>query len=83
MKVLKFHVVSSLLETGKPFRSIEIPYCKLNEIKSKYSLRIAIAWKTKNIRSLVPLKYKNDYKSCVIYKGDCSCDSRYIGETQR
>ena len=29
------------------------------------------------------LKDKNDYKSCVIYKGDCSCGSRYIGETKR
>ena len=29
------------------------------------------------------MKDKNDYKSCVIYKGDCSCGSRYIGETKR
>ena len=35
------------------------------------------------MRSLFPLKDKNDYKSCVIYKGDCSCGSRYIGETKR
>ena len=40
-------------------------------------------WKTRNIRSLFPLKDKNDYKSRVIYKGDCSCGSRYIGETRR
>ena len=32
---------------------------------------------------MFPLKDKNDYKSCVIYKGDCSCGSRYIGETKR
>ena len=31
---------------------------------------------------MFPLKDKNDYKSCVIYKGDCSCGSRYIGETK-
>ena len=31
---------------------------------------------------MFPLKYKNDYKSCIIYKGDCSCGSRYIGETK-
>ena len=31
---------------------------------------------------MFPLKDKNDYKSCVIYKGDCSCSSRYIGETK-
>ena len=32
---------------------------------------------------LFPLKDKNDYKSCVIHKGDCSCGSRYISETKR
>ena len=25
---------------------------------------------------MFPLKDKNNYKSCVIYKGDCSCGSR-------
>ena len=44
---------------------------------------MVITWKTRNIRSLFPLKDKNDYKSCVIYKGYCSCCSRYIGETKR
>ena len=44
---------------------------------------MVITWKTRNIRSLFPLKDKNDYRSCVIYKGDCSCGSRYIGETKR
>ena len=42
-----------------------------------------VTWKTRNIRSLFPLKDKNDYKSCVTYKGDCSCGSCYIGETNR
>ena len=35
------------------------------------------------MRSLFPLKDKSDYKSCVIYKGDCSCGSRYIAESKR
>ena len=47
------------------------------------SFRIVITYKTRNIRSLFYLKNKNDYKSCVFYKGDCSCDSCYIGETKR
>ena len=29
------------------------------------------------------LKDKSDYKSCVIYKGDCLCGSRYIVKTKR
>ena len=44
---------------------------------------MVITWKTTNIRSLFPLKDKIHYKSCVIYKGDCSCGSRDIGETKR
>ena len=44
---------------------------------------MVITLKTRNIRSLFPLKDKNDYKSCVIYKGDCFCGSRYIGESKR
>ena len=40
-------------------------------------------WKTGNIPSLLPLKDKNDYKSYVIYKGDCSRGSCYNGETKR
>ena len=32
---------------------------------------------------MFPLKDKNDYKSHVIHKGDCTCRSRYIGETRR
>ena len=43
---------------------------------------MVITWETRNIRSLSPLKDKGDYKSCVIYKGDCSCWPRYIGETK-
>ena len=43
---------------------------------------MVIAWKSRTIRSLFPLKDKNDYKLCIIYKGDCSCGSRYIGETK-
>ena len=47
---------------------------KLNQ---NNSFTIVITSKTRNIRSLFPLKEKNDYKSCVIYKEDCSCGSRY------
>ena len=43
---------------------------------------MVITWKTRNIRSLFSLKDKNHYKSSAIYKGDCSCGSRYIGETK-
>ena len=32
---------------------------------------------------MFPLKKKSDYKSCGIYKGYCSCGSRYIGKIKR
>ena len=66
---------------------------EMNEIKSKNfqvkfpeftnnSFRMVITWKTRNVGSWFPLKDKNDYRLYVIYKGDCSCGSHYIGETK-
>ena len=89
-----FIIPPNFFEEEKPFISIEIPYCELNETKSKHflkkfhtftkeSFRLVIIWKTRKIRTLFPLKDKNDYQSCVIYKGICSCGSCYIGETKR
>ena len=89
-----FIIPTSLFEIAKPLIFVEIPYRELNEIKSKHflkkfhkftnnSFRMVITWKTRNIRPLFPLKDKSNYKSCVIYKGDCYCGSRYIGETKR
>ena len=89
-----FIIPPSLFEITKHFIFIEMSFCELSEIKSKHllkkfhkftssSFRMVIKWKIKNIQSLFPLNDKNDYKSCVIYKGDCSCGSTYIGETKR
>ena len=52
------------LKITKPFISIEIPYCELNEIKSKFflkkfhkltndSFRVVITWETRYIRSVL------------------------------
>ena len=79
-----FIIPPSLFENTKPFIFTEIPYCEPNKIKSKRflkifhkftnnSFRMVITWKTRNIRSLFSLQDKNNYKSCVIYKGVCSC----------
>ena len=58
----------SLFEITKPFIFVEIPYCELNEIKSKHflkkfnycSFRMIIVWKTRNVQSLFHLKGKNN-----------------------
>ena len=74
-----FIIPTSLLEIAKPLIFVEIPYYELNEIKSKHFLkkfhklnnnifRMVITWKGRNRQSLFPLKDKNDYKLCVIYK---------------
>ena len=42
-----------------------------------------VVWNTRKVQSLFPLKDKVDNYSCVIYRGDCSCDQNYIGETVR
>ena len=39
------------------------------------------AWNTRKIQSLFPLKDKVDHYSCVIYRGDCSCDQIYGRQT--
>ena len=65
-----FIIPTSLFEIAKPLIFVEIPYCELNEIKSKHFLKkfhkftnnsftMVITWKTRNIRSLFPLKDKN------------------------
>ena len=88
-----FIISTSLFEIAKPLIFVKIPYCELNEIESKHFLKkfhkfssnsftMVIMLKTNNIRSLFPLKDKSDYKLCVMYKGDCSCGSCYIGETK-
>ena len=35
------------------------------------------------MRTTIPLNYKNYYKLLFVYEQDCSCDSRYIGETKK
>ena len=74
-----FIIPASLFETAKPFIFVEILHCELNEIKSKHFLKKFHKFTNnsfrmvKNIRSFFPLNYKNDSKSCVICKVDCSC----------
>ena len=73
---------------------VEIPFCPSNEEAIKHFIKkvhdftndkisIVIKWSTKKVKSLFKLKDKNPYPACVIYEGECSCDSKYIGETHR
>ena len=89
-----FIISTRLFVIAKPFIFVEIPFHELNEMKSKHflkkfhkftnSFRTVIMLKTRIIGSLFPLNDKNGYKSCVICKrDDCSCGSRYTGETKR
>ena len=73
---------------------IRLPFCESNEKDSKSFIKrletftrdkyiFKIIWTTKKIRSLFPLKDKNQHRSSVIYEGTCTCGEKYIGETIR
>ena len=73
---------------------IGLPFCHINESLSRLFLKkhysfigdsfsISILWNTRKIRSLFPLKDKNLHPCCVVYEGLCSCDKKYMGETDR
>ena len=81
-------------KSDKPIYRIRLPFCPKNENLSRIFLRklslfiedsyqIFIIWNTSKIRSLFPLKDKNLHPNCVIYEGECSCGSKYIGETSK
>ena len=44
------------------------------------SCKFNVVWNTRKVKSLFPLKDKVDHYSCVVYRGDSSCDQNYIGE---
>ena len=47
-----------------------------------YKTEFRYSWKTRELRSLFPLKDPVIYKVNVIYKGTCTCKEFYIGETK-
>ena len=48
---------------------------------NEYEIRIR--WITEKVKQLFKLKSRNPHPSCMIYKGTCSCQESYIGETVR
>ena len=82
----------NILEVKKPFLFLKIPYCEQNKIDSKQFIKtfyqftgekydIAVKWLTKKVKTLFPLKDRNLYPSCKVYKRMCSCGEIYIGKT--
>ena len=83
-----------LFEIRKKMLFLQAPFCEANEKRSKSFLnklynftnekfKLIIRWKTRNLKSLFPLKDKDLHPACMIYKGICSCESTYVGETKR
>ena len=73
---------------------IKVPFCQKNEKAIKKivtnienftngEIDVVYTWKTTKVRSLFPLKDKVSHNSRIIYKGECSCNMIYIGETKR
>ena len=55
---------------------------KLNYFTNE-KCKFNVVLNTRRVQSLFPSKGKANHYSCVIYRGDCSCDENYIGETVR
>ena len=69
----KYHSVKQMKEVQKAFW-----------INFTISLMKKLNWKSQNQNSkyLFPLKDKDLHHACKIYKGICSCESTYVGETK-
>ena len=82
-----------LFEERKGF-TIHVPFSPSNKsfVKSFISkliyftnekCKFNVVWNTRKVKSLFPLKNKVERYSCVFFRGDCSCDQNYIGQTVR
>ena len=83
-----------LFEIPKKMLFLQVPFGEANEKRSKIFLnkfynftnekfKLIIRWKTRNLKFLFSLKDKDLHPACKIYKGICSCESTYVGETKR
>ena len=61
----------------------EKQFLKKLKLFSKDQFNFSIKWMTKKIKHLFKINDRNLYPSCCIYKGTCSCQMTYIGETKR
>ena len=79
----------SLFEAKKLFLLLEVWCCEQSKIALKRFVKkfhqcthekydVAEKWLTKKVKSLLPLKDRNFYPSCKIYKGICSCEKTLI-----
>ena len=70
-------IARNLYEEPKPRTAVEIPFCELNEKRlgifskkfnyfKKNSYYFNVVWKTKKVKSFLPLKDKNLHPSCKI-----------------
>ena len=72
----------------------QLPFCKTNEQKIKSivnkleeftntKVKFIYHWRTRKLKSSFPLKDRIKHKVHIVYKGICSCNESYIGETKR
>ena len=58
-------------------------YLDTNEEFTGFRIKVTYSWITTKVRSLFPIKNKMSHHHHVIYKGVCSSENTYIGETKR
>ena len=72
----------------------QLLFCKTNEQKIQYivnklekctnsKVKFIYHWKSRKLKSLFSLKDVIKHKANIVYKGTCSCNESYIGETKR
>ena len=82
----EYIIPPNFFDTPKPFILIELPFCETNETKSKHFLKkfhrftkdhfdVAIKWKTKQVKSLFPLKDKKMGRTQQSYKKFRTCQT--------
>ena len=87
-------IPTQLFEIPKKISFLQLPFCEANGKRSKSLLnkfynfinenfKLIIRWKTRNLKSLFPLIDKDLHPACKLYKGICSCESNYAGETKQ
>ena len=87
------NIPPQLFQIPKKILFLQVPFCEANEKRSKRLLnkfcnftsekiKLIVRWKTRNLISVIPLKDKDLHPACKIYKGICSCESTYVGETK-
>ena len=87
----KMIIPPQVFEIPKKILFLQAPFCEANEknfLNKFYNFtnekfKLIIRLKTRNLKSLFPLKDKDLHPACKFYNRFCSCESTHISETKQ